>query len=321
MAPSSFHKFPELPSEIQLQIWESSFRSPEAIPGGLHYIGLDQDGFPVPLDKTGKDEFRRPRSGFELEQGLWTACWDSRAAVMKHQLQQNIEFSHSDFDPMTLGEALLGSKWYAEGEPLLIERKIGLGTRGNNGSEEQTMIICPSRDIFCVALNKAGRAARRGNCYPLRLFQGLAFEFEPSWNIKLSQHNKYYPINKFPPSLAFMIRLVFEAAHTRHFTTPPIRLIDTTARWINDDNTQPGLDTFYDCDHEYVEISMQPGSCSARIVCHSPVLQFFDHLDRLLEDKLQNLGAFRLGRGPKFVIRDCFSIIALRQNQVEAANE
>ncbi|SCV39104.1 uncharacterized protein FFB14_07096 [Fusarium fujikuroi] len=112
MAASSFHKFPELPSEIQLQIWESSFRSPEAIPGGLHYIGLDHDGFPVPLDKSAKDEFRRPRSGCELEQGIWTACWDSRAAAMKHQEQQDVEFSCSSFGLTTLDFTLDKREWY-----------------------------------------------------------------------------------------------------------------------------------------------------------------------------------------------------------------
>ncbi|KAF5648910.1 hypothetical protein F52700_728 [Fusarium sp. NRRL 52700] len=215
MASSSFHKFSELPPEIRLQTWESSFRSPNSIPGGLHYIGFDDVGSPVPLDKTAKDEFQRARSG---------------------------------------------------------------------------------------------------------QFKRLAFEFKPSWNTQLSQHDNYYPIKKFLPSLAFMLRLVFEAAHIRHFTTPTIRLIDRNAQWINDETAQLGLDKFYDCDYEYVEINMKPSSSSAQIVCRSPILEFFDHLDRLLEDKLNNLGPFRYGV-PRFVIRDYFSIIALRQNEVGAAKE
>ncbi|EMT71896.1 hypothetical protein NOF04DRAFT_6757 [Fusarium oxysporum II5] len=318
MAPSTFHKFPELPPEIQLQVWESSFRSPKAIPGGLHYIGLDHGGFPVPLDKTAKDEFQRARSGYELEQGLWTACWDSRAAAMKHQLQQDAESSYSDvLNPTTLEFALRGRESYAGREPVSIIPPIDEG-------QEQKMVIYPSQDIFCVALNRAGRAACCGNYYPLRKFKRLAFEFKPSWNIQLSQHDNYYPIKKFLPSLAFMLRLVFEAAHTRHFTTPTIRLIDRNARWINDDTTQLGLDTFYDRDHKYVEISMKPGSSSAQILCHSPVLEFFDHLDRLLEDKLsklQNLSSSHLYHMPKFVLRDYFSIITLRQNEAGAAKE
>lgn len=239
---------------------------------------------------------------------------------MKHQEQQDVEFSCSSVGLTTLDFTLDKREWYHGRGPVSIIPPIDQGQR-NNVSKQQKIFICPSRDIFCVALNRAGRAVRRGNCYPIRVFRGLAFEFEPSWNIKLSQNDNYYPIKKFPPSLAFMIRLVFEAAHTRNFTTPPIRLIDRNVQWINDDNTQPRLDTFYDCDHEYVEISMKRGSSSARIVCHSSVLEFFDHLDRLLEDRLQNLGAFRLGRGPEFVIRDCFSIIALRQNQAGAVKE
>ncbi|KAI1055551.1 hypothetical protein LB506_011291 [Fusarium annulatum] len=177
MAASSFHKFPELPSEIQLQIWESSFRSPEAIPGGLHYIGLDHDGFQVPLDKTAKDEFRRPRSGCELEQ-----------AAMKHQEQQDVEFSCSSFGLTTLDFTLDKREWYHGRGPVSIIPPIDQGQR-NNVSKQQKIFICPSRDIFCVALNRAGRAVRRGNCYPIRVFRGLAFEFEPSWNIKLSQND------------------------------------------------------------------------------------------------------------------------------------
>ncbi|KAF5722745.1 hypothetical protein FMUND_2623 [Fusarium mundagurra] len=224
MAPSSFHKFPELPPEIQLQIWESSFRSPEAMPGGLHYIGLDDEACPVLLDKTVKPEFQRARSGYELEKGLWTACWNSRAAAMKHQQQQNVKFNYC---------------------------------------------YPPSTTALDLALWRLG---------------------------------------SFKPSLVFILRLVFEVAHIRHLTTPTIRLIDRNARWINDDTTQLGLDTFYDCDYEYVEISMKPGSSSARVVCHSPALKFFDHLDRLLEDKLQN------NKGILKEDRDAVSVPRLHSN-------
>ncbi|KAF4945721.1 hypothetical protein FGADI_11724 [Fusarium gaditjirri] len=207
---------------------------------------------------------------------------------MKHQQQQDVESSYSSFGLTTLDFALDTREWHAGRGPVSIIPPIDQGQR-NNESQQQKIFICPERDIFCVAFNRAGRAARRGNCYPLRVFKGLAFEFEPSWNIKLSQHDNYYPIKKFPPSLAFMLRLVFEAAHTRRFTTPPIRLIDRNARWINGDTTQLDLDAFYDCDYEYVEIGLKLGSSSARIVCHSPILEFFNHLDRLLEDKLSKL--------------------------------
>ncbi|KAF5638742.1 uncharacterized protein FTJAE_5129 [Fusarium tjaetaba] len=295
----------------------------EDLPGGLHYIGLDWVATPVRLDRTVIDEFQRARSGYELEKGLWTACWDSHAAAIKHEQQRKAKFKYCCPPSTTpLDSALWRFGSSAMYEPVLIEPSPREG-RQIVESQKQKIMVYPSPDIFCVALNRGVRAACSGHSYPLREFRRLTFEFKPSWNAQLSQHDNYYPIKKFKPSLAFILQLVFDAAHIRRSTTPTIRLIDRNARWINDDTTQLGLDTFYDCDYEYVEISMKPGSSSARIVCHSPILEFFDHLDRLLEDKLQNVGPFSRWNWhwQKFVIRDSFSIIALRKNQVGAAKE
>ncbi|KAH7213381.1 uncharacterized protein BKA55DRAFT_697889 [Fusarium redolens] len=277
MASSIFHKFPQLPPEIQLKIWEASIRPPQAIPGGLHYIALDHMGNTVPLHNTWMDEPERRKSAYQLEEGLLTACWDSRTVVLKHRLEQDHFLSQHELRPISLHKALESQTWY------------------------------PGRRTLLTFL-PASETEK-----PIVLTKGL-----PSWNIELSNHEGYYPIKEFTASLAFLMRLVIQVAHTKHFRTPIIRLIDRNARWINDDSTQDTIETFYDCDDEYIEISMKTGSSSARIIQHSPVLKLLDHMGRLLEanfEILQHIGPRGFLNLPEFVIRDFVSIIALRRNQ------
>jgi hypothetical protein len=323
MASSIFHKFPQLPPEIQLKIWEASIRPPQAIPGGLHYIALDHMGNTVPLHNTWMDEPERRKSAYQLEEGLLTACWDSRTVVLKHRLEQDHFLSQQELRPISLHKALESQTWYPGRRTLLTflpasetEKPIVVKTKDDDQS--QGLVISPSRDLFCIALNRSGRSVARGQSYSLLACERLAFEYSPSWNIELSNHEGYYPIKEFTASLAFLMRLVIQVAHTKHFRTPIIRIIDRNARWINDDSTQDTIETVYDCDDEYIEISMKTGSSSARIIQYSPVLKFLDHMDRLLEanfEILQHIGPRGFLNLPEFVIRDFVSIIALRRNQ------
>lgn len=106
MASSVFHKFPQLPPEIQLKIWEASIRPPQAIPGGLHYIALDHMGNTVPLRNTWMDEPERRKSAYQLEEGLLTACRDSRTVILKHRLEQDRFLSQQELRPVRLHKAL-----------------------------------------------------------------------------------------------------------------------------------------------------------------------------------------------------------------------
>ncbi|RKK72054.1 hypothetical protein BFJ69_g10454 [Fusarium oxysporum] len=275
MASSVFHKFPQLPPEIQLKIWEASIRPPQAIPGGLHYIALDHMGNTVPLRNTWMDEPERRKSAYQLEEGLLTACRDSRTVILKHRLEQDHFL-------------------------------------------RQQELRTPSRDLFCIVLNRSAPSVARGKCYPLIACERLAFEYTTSWNNELSNHEGYFPIEEFTASLAFLMRLVIQVASTDYFCTPIIRLIDRNARWINDGSTQGTIETFYDYDNEYIEISLKTGSSSTRIIQHSPVLKFLDHMDRLLKAKFkifQHMGPGGLLAGWQFIIRDFFSIFVLRRNQ------
>ncbi|KAH7192866.1 uncharacterized protein B0J16DRAFT_316549 [Fusarium flagelliforme] len=161
MDTSSFESFPDLPTELRLQIWgEACYeacREREASHPGIQYTTVRQSSStrislvhqPVHLDG-------KARSGTMRDGGLWLACKESRDVIREH----------CSNGPGGKGKVLAGDEW--------------------------SYYVNPSHDIFCIqdpekikhddvnsALHVSMWAVPKINdcCY----IKNIALEFDPSW--------------------------------------------------------------------------------------------------------------------------------------------
>jgi len=155
----------------------------------------------------------------------------------------------------------------------------------------------------------------------------MAAEFDPCWNKALAEQPWDSPDENLSGSLNFVIKLLYHKVSERiDYKT---KIINRHAKWAS--RYPPIGLTFYGCGGEYIEIPLQHWQrwrrCSIRLVEGSALLDFFDYFVSLFYFRLQEIYCETHGLSfgwesdmkerDKFDIRDHFSILVLRSNQVD----
>ncbi|CEI39861.1 hypothetical protein FVEN_g2139 [Fusarium venenatum] len=169
MATASFHSFPLLPTELQLQIWEEACITLQPQQQRIHYVDIEaHPQRPLLLafhPGFGNDPFG---SACLINHGLRGASRDSRIAIIQHN---NAARSHAR-----------------------TEMKI----KGIDGGSGGYCLVDPSRDIFCIRarswnvdkdlfkVQEMGISdSQLGGLINFRIVKNIAFEFDPTWLINL----------------------------------------------------------------------------------------------------------------------------------------
>ncbi|KAF5592348.1 hypothetical protein FPCIR_5669 [Fusarium pseudocircinatum] len=290
MSRSTFHQFPNLPVEIRLQIWEDACFDWASDRYGLHYIKLNENRQLAPLDCEWQTTCPGNRSAYLWHAGLWTACKESRDIAAKHWINQGWPDIQHNTKDKSLGDVI-----WVQSEPFPPPIYIRQGLIHRKGDYEPWhQVTDMERDIFCVTAESWEPLVR--NWKPLHIeaedewgrhfiddVMNVAVEFDPSWYQTIEKFSKDNPISDYPPSLAFLIRLLFDQAHNKE-SRKAVQLIDRNVLWhVENERLARYYPIYVDCDHEYFEIN-----------CHelqwdSPLSHFLSLLDRLIGDKLTKI--------------------------------
>ena len=160
MDTSSFHKFPELPTEIRLQIWETACSQ---VVTDYYYRGLQsvdiycrQAIVPTQISLETKN-----RSAYMLDSGLWKACKESKEVVAKHTyIEGNITIREHTFEelaPNPWGSEKSGrpgekytADWIRPPQAEVIEYPVLI----RSGEDEECFtFVHPYVDVFCIQVD------------------------------------------------------------------------------------------------------------------------------------------------------------------------
>ncbi|KAF5684593.1 hypothetical protein FCIRC_3937 [Fusarium circinatum] len=289
MSRGTFHPFPNLPVEIRLQIWEDACFDWGCGRFGLHYIQLNESRQLAPLNCEWQTTGARNRSSYLWHAGLWTACKESRDIVGKHWSSQG----WSDFQKNTKDKSLGDVIWFLS-EPFPPPIRIRQGLIHRKGDYEPWHQVADmERDIFCVTA-ESWEPLR--NWKPLHIdaedewgrhfiddVTNVAVEFDPSWYQTIERFSEDTLVGDYPPSLAFLIRLLFDQAHNKEHRKS-VLLIDRNVLWhVKNEALARYHPIYVDCDHEYFEIN------SHELKWDSPLSDFLSLLDRLIGGKLTKI--------------------------------
>ncbi|KAF5552083.1 tetracycline resistance protein [Fusarium phyllophilum] len=161
----SFHPFPRLPTELQLQVWIAACLPYHPYDYGIHYIDVE----PTSTEGTPSDSYDFTAcladgdkdSACLRNGGIWTACKESRDVMLQ----------------------------YSKTEGHYCAR---VGIRGDE--EDWYSPVCPTHDIFCIKsktwntpddhdegwqIQIPGMSPKRSQITDI---DNIAFEFDESWN-------------------------------------------------------------------------------------------------------------------------------------------
>ncbi|KAF5664815.1 hypothetical protein FHETE_6930 [Fusarium heterosporum] len=326
MASPAFHLFSSLPYDIRLLVWEKAIHRYHDDRRGLHYVTLDRDRIRTdksirclyPLNRSWDPSCSVNRSAYLYDEGLWTACKESREIIKKQWGREG---------------------WPGGGRPEIEARSHAGGALERygrcNGSvvihidyeyEPKRLIFYPRRDLFCISEARWGSLVRHWGGFWHNIQCSLALEFRPCWNLELAKVDNYYPIKKFSHSLGFLIRALLDLMQpfSRHQDTK-LRLIDRNANWTTKNPDEGGC-VYYDSEHEYVDIEVDPASTSQhlrRIDGPSQILDFLDHVDRLLKSRFTWFLQHNCGDIPvdmEFSVRKMVILVVRLDNRVMKRN-
>ncbi|KAF4992151.1 hypothetical protein FGRMN_7357 [Fusarium graminum] len=193
--------------------------------------------------------------------------------------------------------------------------------------EPKRLLFYPERDLLCISEARWGSLVRHWRGFWYNIQYSLALEFRPCWNLELAKVNNYYPIKKFSPSLGFSFRALFDLMQPfSSYKNTKLRIIDRNANWTTENLDDAGC-VYYDAEHEYVDIEVNPTSNSQyprRVGDPSQILDFLDHVDRLLKSKFTWFLQHNCGYTPvdmEFSVRKMVVLVVRRDNRVVKSNE
>ncbi|KAG5821431.1 hypothetical protein H9Q74_000303 [Fusarium xylarioides] len=218
---SSFHPFPRLPVELQMQIWDAaclSYIFYDRHNPRMHYIDVEPSA-----DSNTLLAYHRStvdvvegvdRSGC-LEYALWSACAESREAV-----------------------ARCWRNYYGN----LSLPPARLRMRKNEGVWDAP--VCPTKDIFCIKAKSWKWKAPDENEKPLRVaiphlsptgskdvyIKRIGFEFDSTWNIDLP--GTYHDLASENSARGSFSRF-FYSAFFKYATEPEVYLIEKSGQWTS----------------------------------------------------------------------------------------
>ncbi|RSL39552.1 hypothetical protein CEP53_013976 [Fusarium sp. AF-6] len=356
MTPSIFHPFSRLPTELRLQIWENACLPSQQQSCGLHYFTLNDDKKLVSSgwNRITSSELQAlasqaNRSAYLWHGGLWTACKESRAVVMKHsrlkEWEDLLERAQREDKRAESHERETGrartpplrmhtmSDWVVgdEGAPpgMIVMRE---------GHEEWYFIVYPTRDIFCVTAENWESVLQSRpywddyhylpvpgyDLFSLHV-ENIAFEFDPSWNHALP--DDIFDLMMENSARGLLARMVEEmvSLYALRFN---IWLVDKTARWLAQPDQFVGP-VFHDCDDEYVQIGFYDTEYNPdKEPDGSPITYFIrkfgclgDFYYRDIERGPRSPGLDYVLDGPNFWAESSIRLLVRRDNQVVEEEE
>ncbi|KAH7194623.1 hypothetical protein DER44DRAFT_832040 [Fusarium oxysporum] len=116
--------------------------------------------------------------------------------------------------------------------------------------------------------------------------RNIGVKFDPSWDEELENACFATVLRDFSPSLAFMIRLLFEVAPDDFPGQSKVMLIDDVSEWQSYDTEGHGGGRIFDSGQEYVELGSLLSSSTHIPLRSSPMDYFADDLSYLFMRKL-----------------------------------
>ncbi|KAF4958510.1 hypothetical protein FSARC_11011 [Fusarium sarcochroum] len=298
MAPSTFHLFSSLPCELRLLIWEQAIR-PSKGKHGLHYFSISATRDlpdtknnsvlllgpyrplrPFVASVPARTDSPNPRSAYLWDAGVWTACKESRAVIMKHFQIDHWTSQRGDIepcDPHGHPSDLKSYKFHCEtysGYPV---------TTTIQENDNWQLVARLFDDMFCFRSNdwKAFTLAWRrcGTGFWLRSLtvKHIALEFDRSWNVDVTEWTSSPDVYSYKTSpRSFIVELIRDVARfDMHFQ---IWLIDLDSQWRAEHAELGQRDTFYDCQQEFVEVHSSYRDNTKRLGEDATALDFIWHL-------------------------------------------
>ncbi|KAF5027102.1 hypothetical protein F66182_814 [Fusarium sp. NRRL 66182] len=336
MTSTTFHPFPRLPLKLRLLVWQKAYLRPHEEDYGLQYINLDQNRqlslSSCDWGRSAGPQGLRNRSAYLWHGGLWTACKESRASVIKSShIQEWINYRKmANRNGWHMRDLVLTLDSSTVEPPALVD--IG-------NQEPWRLVVNPTQDMFCITSdNWEQLLSEEWQRISLTAYflgdkahglsvNNIAIEYDPSWNLILTELSSYTELQDHPSSLGFLVRMLFDLADREPRAYWEISLIDKTAQWVatsgtNRDGTWRDK-TFRDCDYEYVLLDWSKTALYnlGVVIDGSPILQFMDMLDDLLNRELsevahhcsgEELWCDHAGFSPTFLT----TILVRRDNEV-----
>ncbi|KAF5718254.1 hypothetical protein FMUND_5350 [Fusarium mundagurra] len=216
----SFHPFPRLPIELQVQIWDAAclsyifydHREPR-----MHYIDVEPSADSNTLlayHRSKADVVEGDDKSGSLVHALWTTCSKSREAASRYW--RNYPYGNLSLPPARLSMPENEGIWDAP--------------------------VCPTKDIFCIKSKTWKWKAPDGNNKPWRVaiphlsptgsknvyIKRIGFEFDPTWNIDLP--GNYDDLASENSARGCFLRF-FYRAFFKYATEPDVYLIEKSGQW------------------------------------------------------------------------------------------
>ncbi|KAH0426089.1 hypothetical protein CcaCcLH18_10578 [Colletotrichum camelliae] len=249
MATASFHRFPDLPAELRLQIWELvactaaqprihfmpiDEYTPEEFgrrlkPGGFDLYGSDQPHDVEIMPRTERSWVKDNESAYLIDTGMWTACKESASVLMeKRRKSQNTEFATF-----------------------------------RDGGYDSVFDVDIHRDLFCFQLTNDADWNSGWDELPfwrttITLRNGadnIAVEFDSSWAVGVQPGMTADALNAMqcePGPRGFFLSILAAWREDSHSDEPLIYLIDRSIhrRWSKPDNPACGsFDEIFKTEH------------------------------------------------------------------------
>ncbi|KAI8719856.1 2EXR domain-containing protein [Fusarium sp. LHS14.1] len=243
-----FHPFPRLPQEIRDLIWTNATRV-QADKSGIHFFtifnstnkeesaavaqqnklkGPSRSCLAAPRCKNGQgfSWTEGNPSMYLLDRGLWTACRDSRAAIMK-------------VSTMTMcSESCTGCQACSSDDTVKLYDEPRIAKFILDG-HEQEMMVWPERDLFCLRpyawnmakiwLQHTAISSQHGKF----CFKHVAFELPRDEVINLSVENEYNKDAPEPSSHLMVERIDSLMGRGRFHNVEKVWLIDYQLKRVN----------------------------------------------------------------------------------------
>jgi hypothetical protein len=310
----TFHRFPDLPTEIRLQIWKNACFPRSKIDHGIHYVtanivhedeeeynvvlDYNLEGFEEDIDLEGdKNGYitltapKRPRenpasahtssshpnaSACLWDPGLLTTCKESRLAITEYYDLEGWRNFRDQSNNTTQTDA-----WYDKDYPSsLVPHK---------GHEKWCPMVVPLFDIFCIDTSRIQTLPK--SLYRMKLLAPFistrTFTIMESWNIAL-KFNRSWNTN-FPYDID---RLRYEMTprgllanwlfryQDEIYPEPSVWIIDDSVSWVGS-RDQKYTPVYRDYDGDYIQINWEN---TRRDGASGDVTLFIRTLGEVLED-------------------------------------
>ncbi|KAH7174042.1 uncharacterized protein B0J16DRAFT_389925 [Fusarium flagelliforme] len=285
MDTSSFHKFPQLPTELRLQIWEAacSHVLTTTYYCGLQYVDIYHRQAIVPKQVSFE---KQNRSAYMLDSGLWKACKESKEVIAKHTyLNKNVVIREQSLDELaqstrrTKRSGRPSEKYTADWlKPQALARECPVLIRSRE-DEECFLFVHPDVDVFCIKVDnwlalqhdelpwpsiELSVRRRPYKVYPPNIVTKIALLYDPSWATDLP--NPLYNLPYEDSARGYLAYLIQQrVADAVRFGRKELYIIDKEAKWFPIIYKEaewlwtPPLYfqrqvLYWDCDAEYVEV-------------------------------------------------------------------